>query len=141
LRTKSYCEILKMKTTSNRRWSQIIKTGISHCMVHDLWVLRGKLEENQEEILSVALLSPACFVFISIHFCFLLVCEQTTLSWNIRYAWLLFCALGLKERKNGLNLTTNYYNFSPFFLEFQTLNFLNAPVSVEGFKAVNILSC
>ena len=28
---------------------------------HDLWILRGKLEENSEEISSVALLSPACF--------------------------------------------------------------------------------
>ena len=34
---------------------------INHCMDHDLWVLRGELEENSEEISSVALLSPACF--------------------------------------------------------------------------------
>ena len=27
---------------------------------HDLWIIRGKLEENSEEISSVALLSPAC---------------------------------------------------------------------------------
>ena len=32
----------------------------NHCMDCDLWVLRGKLEENSEEILSVALLCPAC---------------------------------------------------------------------------------
>jgi hypothetical protein len=30
-------------------------------MDRDLWVLRGDLEENSEEISSVALLSPACF--------------------------------------------------------------------------------
>ena len=30
------------------------------CIDHDLWVLRGKIEENWEEISSVALLSPAC---------------------------------------------------------------------------------
>ena len=30
------------------------------CMDRDLWVLRGNLEEKSEEILSVALLSPAC---------------------------------------------------------------------------------
>ena len=28
---------------------------------YDLWVLRGKVEENSEKISSVALLSPACF--------------------------------------------------------------------------------
>jgi hypothetical protein len=27
---------------------------------HDLWIIRGKLEENSEEISRVALLSPAC---------------------------------------------------------------------------------
>ena len=31
----------------------------NHCMDCDLW---GKLDENSEEILSVALLSPACFL-------------------------------------------------------------------------------
>ena len=29
---------------------------------YDLWNLRRKLEENSEEISSVALLSPACFL-------------------------------------------------------------------------------
>jgi hypothetical protein len=28
-----------------------------------LWVLSGKFEENSEEISSVALLSPACYIF------------------------------------------------------------------------------
>ena len=60
-----------MKTTSNGRQTQNIKSGIfqqplsggkktpnlAEC---DWWVLRGKLEENSEEILSVALLSPSC---------------------------------------------------------------------------------
>jgi hypothetical protein len=32
----------------------------NHCMDHDFWVLKGNLEENSEEISSVALLSPAC---------------------------------------------------------------------------------
>ena len=35
----------------------------NHCMDHDLWVLRGKLEENREEISSVALLSTACSTY------------------------------------------------------------------------------
>ena len=34
------------------------------CMDHDFWVLWGKLEENSEEILSVALLNPACYLII-----------------------------------------------------------------------------
>ena len=33
----------------------------NHCIVSDFGVLRGKLEENSEEITSVALLSPACY--------------------------------------------------------------------------------
>ena len=36
----------------------------NHCMDHDLSVLRGKLEENSEEIWSVALLSPAYYIII-----------------------------------------------------------------------------
>ena len=32
----------------------------NHCIDHDLWVLRGTLEGNSEEISSVALLSQAC---------------------------------------------------------------------------------
>ena len=31
----------------------------------DLYILMGKLEENLEEISSVALLSPACFILFS----------------------------------------------------------------------------
>ena len=38
---------------------------VYHCMDHELWVLRGKLEENSEEILSVVLLSPAYFFWLS----------------------------------------------------------------------------
>ena len=34
----------------------------NHCLDHDLWVLRGKLEENSDEISSVVLLSPACYL-------------------------------------------------------------------------------
>ena len=45
-------KILKLEYCSN------------HCMDCDIWVLRGKLEENSEEISSVALLSPACFFFL-----------------------------------------------------------------------------
>ena len=40
----------------------------NHCMDCDLWVLRGKLEESSEEILGVALLSPACFLQSSLTF-------------------------------------------------------------------------
>jgi hypothetical protein len=35
-----------------------------HCMDCDLLVVRGKLEENSEEISSVVLLSPACFTIL-----------------------------------------------------------------------------
>jgi hypothetical protein len=35
----------------------------NHCKDCDVWVHRGKLEENSEEISSVALLSSACFYF------------------------------------------------------------------------------
>ena len=35
----------------------------NHCMDCDLW---GKLEENSEEISSVALLSPACLLYFYI---------------------------------------------------------------------------
>ena len=36
----------------------------NYCIDCDLWVLRGEMEENPEEISSVALLSPACFFSI-----------------------------------------------------------------------------
>ena len=49
----------------------------NHCM--DLWVLRGKLEENSEEILSLALLSPACLTFCSI-------CNQYVTNCNVKSA-------------------------------------------------------
>ena len=55
-----------MKTTYNGKRSKNIKSGISrnHFMDCDIKVLRGKLDENSEEILSVALLSPSCsFLF------------------------------------------------------------------------------
>ena len=59
---------LQWKTTYNGRKPtmeenlKIVKVEYlgNHCMHHDLWVRRGKLEESSEEILSVALLSPAC---------------------------------------------------------------------------------
>ena len=35
----------------------------NHCMDRDLWVLSVNLEENSEEISSVALLSQACNFF------------------------------------------------------------------------------
>ena len=47
-------KILKVEYSSN------------HCMDRDFLVLRGKLEENQEEISSVALLSPACLKYKSV---------------------------------------------------------------------------
>ena len=46
-------KILKVEYLSNQ------------CMDCDLQVLRGELEENSEEILSAALLRPACFTFLS----------------------------------------------------------------------------
>ena len=49
--TEDNLKLLKVEYLSN------------HCIDRDLWVLRGKLEENPEEILSVALLSPACLYF------------------------------------------------------------------------------
>jgi hypothetical protein len=56
-----------MKTTSYGRRSQNIKSEISQqptvwIVTHEF--LGGKLEENSEEISSVALLSPACYSFI-----------------------------------------------------------------------------
>jgi hypothetical protein len=42
----------------------------NHCMDHGLWVFRGKFKENYEEILSVALLSPACYFVFSLLFIF-----------------------------------------------------------------------
>ena len=47
-------KILKVEYSSN------------NCMDSDFLVLRGKLEENQEEISSVALLSPACLKYKSV---------------------------------------------------------------------------
>jgi hypothetical protein len=61
---------IQWKTTSNGRQPtmeddlNILKVEYlsNHCMDCDLWILRGKLEENSEEISSVALLSPACYI-------------------------------------------------------------------------------
>jgi hypothetical protein len=69
-------QILKVKSTYNGNdlkifkgeywstyWIILLNGGAkmtSKCLECDLWVLRGKLEENSEEISSVALLSPAC---------------------------------------------------------------------------------
>jgi hypothetical protein len=36
----------------------------NYCMDCELWVLRGEIEENPEEISSVTLLSPACFTLL-----------------------------------------------------------------------------
>ena len=54
-------KMLEIKTTSNGRRPQNMKSGISQ-KDRNLWVLRGKLEENSEEISSLALLSPACLI-------------------------------------------------------------------------------
>ena len=43
--------------------SNLVSTTSNHCKDCDL-VLWGKLEENSDEILSVALLSPACYSII-----------------------------------------------------------------------------
>ena len=47
----------------------------NHCLDHEFWVLTGKLEENSEEITSVALLSPACFILfphpVNYHSCWI----------------------------------------------------------------------
>ena len=52
-----------MKTTFNGRQPQNIKIGISKQPSYGSWLIssKGDSEENSEEILSVALLSPACF--------------------------------------------------------------------------------
>ena len=50
-----------MKTIFNWRRRQNIKREY---LSSHLWVLEGNLEENSEEISSVALLSPACFVIL-----------------------------------------------------------------------------
>ena len=61
---------LQWKTISNGRRPpmeenlKIVEYLSKRCMYHDLWFLRGKLEENSEEFLSVALLSAACFIFL-----------------------------------------------------------------------------
>ena len=38
----------------------------NNCMDHELWVPRGNLEGNSKEISSVALLSPACSLSVSV---------------------------------------------------------------------------
>ena len=43
--------------------SNLVSTTSNHCKDCDL-VLWGKLEENSDEISSVALLSPACYLII-----------------------------------------------------------------------------
>jgi hypothetical protein len=56
---------LQWKMTYNGRRPQNIKRGISQHPLYGSWLMRGKLEENPEEISSVALLSPTCFNFIT----------------------------------------------------------------------------
>ena len=58
-----------MKTTSNGRGPQNINRGISQQPLYgcDFGVLGGKLEENSEEFLSVALLSQACSIYFWAH--------------------------------------------------------------------------
>jgi hypothetical protein len=51
-----------MKMTSNERLPQNIKSGISQRPLWGLWLM--KLEENSDEISSLALLSPACSLFM-----------------------------------------------------------------------------
>ena len=53
----------------------------SHCMHPDIWVIRGILEENSEEISGVALISPACFSYCAVGFLFL--------SWLFFSSWLV----------------------------------------------------
>ena len=58
----------------------------------DLWVLRGKLEEHSEEISSVALLSPACYLYLLISYVYtLLTNEKSTFislpMCNLTYLW------------------------------------------------------
>ena len=55
---KTLAEPGLMKQNSN-----LVSTTSNHCKDCDL-VLWGKLEENSDEILSVALLSPACYSII-----------------------------------------------------------------------------
>ena len=66
--TKLYCtyslkeDNLQWKTTSLLK----VEYFSNHCMDCNLWVLSGKLGENPEEILSVALLRPAClWIFLN----------------------------------------------------------------------------
>ena len=54
-----------MKTTFNVRPPQNIKIGISQQPLYGFYLM--KLEENAEEISSVALLSPACFLILSLN--------------------------------------------------------------------------
>ena len=61
-------KILQMKTTSNGRQPKNMEYISNNCMDCDIRDLRVKLEENSEEILSVALLSPACLNYLSIFF-------------------------------------------------------------------------
>ena len=71
-KTSSNESDLQWKTTCNGRqptMEDVFKISYgeylsNHSMDCDLWVLRGILEENSEEILSVALLSPACLIFL-----------------------------------------------------------------------------
>ena len=57
----------KMMISSNGRRPQKLNMEYlcNHCMDSDSWVLTGELEENLEDILSVALLSPACIISIN----------------------------------------------------------------------------
>ena len=58
---------------------------------HDLWILRENLEENSEEISSVALLSPACIYLFSgkniWYIFFEYICKRTKWSNVIQVQW------------------------------------------------------
>ena len=87
-------QILELKTIYNGRRPQNIKRENlnNHYMDCDLWVLRGNLEENSEEISSVAMLSPAC-LFIYFRWChikytysliaYILICINPFISQHI----------------------------------------------------------
>ena len=57
---------------------------------HDLWILRGKLEEHSKEISSVALLSPACSIWLSNSFSHWFNIESVLIPhWSITISYYL----------------------------------------------------
>jgi hypothetical protein len=64
--TKPYFINFPNEDDLNERRPQNIKSEISQQPLYQLGLTRGKLEENSEEISSVALLSPTCIDILSV---------------------------------------------------------------------------